>query len=306
MTTKALPPHASLRHLRHEAKSLMKAHQDGDPAVCGTLRLILRFAGAADAEILRSPVQLQEVQHALGREYGCKSWMELRKQVEAVNRALSPDNQCVLAYLRDIYEVSHACGTITYIWAGLTPDLLEGRFLREHRDVDGFTMNMLELRPQLAALYEERGYTVQFRDDFDMLNIWKDGQHATFNRLELDGETAMWHHTGKHGTLYFPVEWLDHTPRDFYGVSVFSAGFEFDYVLKTNIRMFHAEWTLRQQDYESLAYLERYMVKQQIDPESFLSRAWSYNPFWVKQGYPEYAMPTVARPLQPIVEKTAR
>ena len=78
---------------------------------------------------------------------------------------LSPHNQHYLTFLKDIYEVSKACATVTYIWGGFTIDILEGRFL--------------------------------------------------------------------------------------------------------------------------------------MDPEKFLRRVWSFNPFWAKRGYPAYAMPTVARPLLP-------
>ena len=68
MTAKALPPHANLRHLRLEAKSQLKAHRDGDTTVCATLRDIPRLAGKSDEEILRTPVQLQEVQASAGTE----------------------------------------------------------------------------------------------------------------------------------------------------------------------------------------------------------------------------------------------
>jgi hypothetical protein len=291
--------------VRREAKALLKRHRDGDAAVCSTLRHIPRLAGTSDTVILRASVHLQEVQHALAQVYGFRSWTELRRQLQAAYPTLSPGHQSILQYLRDISDVSQACATTTYIWGGLTPDLLEGRFVREHRGVDGFVVNMLALLPQLSAHYEARGYTVQFRDDFDMLGIWKDGRHATFNHLDIDGETALWRHIGREGTLYFPVEWLDQIPRIFYGVPVYCAGLEFDYVLKTNIRMLHAEWHLREQDQDALAYLQHVLAERHIDPEAFLSKAWSYNPFWVKQGYPEYAMPTVARPLQPIAAKDA-
>ena len=213
---------------------------------------------------------------------------------------LSAGNRGYLAFLRDITEVSAACETTTYIWGGFTVDLLEGHFVREHHDLDGFTLNLLDVLPEMMALYTARGYAAAFRDDIDMLTIRKDGLHASFNRLEIDGPIAMWRHIGDEGTVYFPVEWLDATPREFYGVHVYSAGLELDYALKTNIRMTHATWILREQDHVAIAALERMMAQRNLDPEDFLCHIWSFNPYWVKQGYPEYAMPTVARPLQPL------
>ncbi|NLG51938.1 MAG: hypothetical protein GX552_17670, partial [Chloroflexi bacterium] len=73
---------------------------------------------------------------------------------------LSPSNRVQLALLRDIYEVSHLCGTRTYIWAGLVRDIVSGHFLRDHGDVDGFTLNLWQLRDDLETLYRQRGYAV--------------------------------------------------------------------------------------------------------------------------------------------------
>lgn len=55
---------------------------------------------------------------------------------------LSDTNKRLLAILRDIYDVSTLCSTRTYVWADLVQDVLAGEFLREHRDVDGFTLNL--------------------------------------------------------------------------------------------------------------------------------------------------------------------
>ncbi|HEY3378086.1 MAG TPA: hypothetical protein VGL77_11395 [Armatimonadota bacterium] len=107
---------------------------------------------------------------------------------------ISANNQRYLTFMRDIYDVAQACATTTYIWGGFTLDIYNGRFLREHHDLDGFTQNLLDVLPESMALYERRGYTTEFRDDFDMLTIRRDGLHATFNRLEIAGETAMWRH----------------------------------------------------------------------------------------------------------------
>jgi len=49
---------------------------------------------------------------------------------------LSSHNQHYLTFLKDIYEVSNACATVTYIWGGFTIDILEGRFLRKHHDLE--------------------------------------------------------------------------------------------------------------------------------------------------------------------------
>ena len=76
-----LPPQPNLDHLRHQAKTLQKAHRDKDPEVCEVLRHLHRFRGAADEHILSSTVTLTDVQFALAMEYGFADWQELRDAV---------------------------------------------------------------------------------------------------------------------------------------------------------------------------------------------------------------------------------
>ncbi len=201
------------------------------------------------------------------------------------------DNIQILEFLSDITEVSTACGTTSYIWGGLTVDLYQGRFLRKHHDIDAFTLNLLDVRDEMMRLYQLRGYTTKFIERFDMMVIRRGGLHAAFNRLEVVGQLAMWRHIGNEGTVYFPTSWLDQRPRVFKGVSVYSAGIKLDYVFKTKIRMFNAQWCLREQDHMAIQQLEDIMQSEHIIPEQFLQQIWSYNPFWVKLGYPEYASP---------------
>jgi hypothetical protein len=205
-----------------------------------------------------------------------------------------------LQILKDIYDVSCECNSATYVWGGFTLDVLEGRFLRKHHDLDGFTLNLLDIRQEASRRYADRGYLIEYSEDFDILAISRDGYHAAFNRLEVDGETAMWRHIGNAGTVYFPARWLDPAPRDFCGVPVLLAGAEFDYVLKTNVGMLNPQWVLRDKDRAAVARLEEILATTGSEPEEFLRHVWSYNPFWARRGYPEYAMPTVARPLQPL------
>ena len=82
--SRVLPPHPRLDYLKHEAKALLHAHGNGEPAVCPTLRLLHRFRDSSDADILKASVALHEAQFALAMDYGFQSWDELRKHVEAI------------------------------------------------------------------------------------------------------------------------------------------------------------------------------------------------------------------------------
>ncbi len=76
---RVLPPEPSLDHLKNEAKSLLKGHKATDSSVCTTLRLLRRFADAA--EVLGSDLSLHEAQFALALDYGFRSWDDLRTHV---------------------------------------------------------------------------------------------------------------------------------------------------------------------------------------------------------------------------------
>ncbi|MDP6018164.1 MAG: hypothetical protein QGI32_18855, partial [Candidatus Latescibacteria bacterium] len=60
------------------------------------------------------------------------------------------------------------------------------------------------------------------------------------------------------------------------------------------------EWTGREKDRQAAEYLARKLAEAGISADDVLSRVWSYNPFWVRKGYSEYAMPAVASPLSPL------
>ena len=79
--TKSLPPEPSLKFLKLEAKSILKAHRKKAPPACDVLRNLHKFADLSEKEILAIPVNLQEVQYALAMEYGFKTWKELKDNV---------------------------------------------------------------------------------------------------------------------------------------------------------------------------------------------------------------------------------
>ncbi len=108
---------------------------------------------------------------------------------------LSERQKQQLQFLDDNYEISCMCSTKTYIWCGLVMDTLEGRFLREHKDIDGFTLNLLDSKGDMDAMFKERGYTTEFLTDIDMFRIHKDGYGTAFNRLEFNYETANNEHS---------------------------------------------------------------------------------------------------------------
>jgi len=204
---------------------------------------------------------------------------------------LSGSQRLGLQFLQDIYEVSSALSTRTTIWGGMVVDILCGKFLRDHHDIDGFVLNLLSVRTEMADMFSERGYTTSYQDEYDLLRIDKGDLHAAFNRLEIEGDLAMWRHVGDQGTVYFPAGWLDPTPRRFYGVRAHISGVRFEYAIKTNVHLLNPEWRLRDKDRAAIAILQAELHRRGFDERNVLAQIWSHTPYWVERGYPEYADP---------------
>jgi len=209
---------------------------------------------------------------------------------------ISGSNLCYLEMMRDIYEVSAACSTKTYIWGGFVIDIFEGKFLREHGDLDGFVENMMTVLKKLIFEYRNRGYHTEFRKDINMLIIRKGNQHAAFNSLDIDSTVAMWRHIGDQGTVYFPYSWLDNSPRSFYNVKVYTSGLYFEYGFRKIVHLLNPEWKEREKDRAAKEYLENRIKAEGIDSKTILKSIWSYNPFWIKKGYNPFDKPTLVWP----------
>ena len=84
----SLSPRPDLKQMKRQAQELLKAQQAGDRSVCPALRLLPRLSGMTDEEILSADVGLQEAQHALAKDYGFRTWTELKQHVEVTTDQL--------------------------------------------------------------------------------------------------------------------------------------------------------------------------------------------------------------------------
>jgi len=76
--TQQLPERANLEQLRKQAKSLLHAARNQELAALDRFRAVLALAGQPDSGSLA----LHNAQFVIAREYGFKSWNELRDYVE--------------------------------------------------------------------------------------------------------------------------------------------------------------------------------------------------------------------------------
>ncbi|HEX7122858.1 MAG TPA: ankyrin repeat domain-containing protein [Gemmatimonadaceae bacterium] len=79
-----LPDRPSLEHLKKEAKALLHAARDKDPAALQRLAAALpAFADKSPDQIADVDIALHDAQSAVARQYGFPSWNALRDEVEA-------------------------------------------------------------------------------------------------------------------------------------------------------------------------------------------------------------------------------
>ena len=215
--------------------------------------------------------------------------------IKEARRPKPGHQQACLQLLQDIYEVSTALAMRTYIWGGMVVDILCGEFLRVHHDIDGFTLNLSSVKTEMAALFSRKGYVTTYSDEYGMLKIRRGELHAALNQLEIDDDTAVWRHVGDQGTVAFPVDWLEATPHRFCGVNTYISGAKFEYAVKTNVHLLNPEWQLRDKDRDAIRFLSAELDRMGVDRVQVLSRIWSYTPYWVGRGYPEYERRITAR-----------
>ena len=82
--TEPLSEKPSLEFLKKKAKETVRAHREGDAAVCSVLRKLRRFRESSDEDILSQDLSLRDVQFAIAMQYGFESWMKLRKHILSV------------------------------------------------------------------------------------------------------------------------------------------------------------------------------------------------------------------------------
>lgn len=82
MTSQSLPERANLEQLRKQAKSLLHDARAKEPAALRRFRALPQLASKSDTELSDMPLALHDAQSVMAREYGFKSWNELREHVE--------------------------------------------------------------------------------------------------------------------------------------------------------------------------------------------------------------------------------
>jgi len=87
MPTRSLPEHANLGRLKRQAKELRHAHAAGNPSAAE--RIVAHHPGRrgqSPEAVLAAPLTVADAQLVIAREYGTRSWPQLRHDVETADR----------------------------------------------------------------------------------------------------------------------------------------------------------------------------------------------------------------------------
>lgn len=99
-----LPDRPDLDHLKRQAKDLLALYKRSDRSAVARIRNALPAAGSqSDAAIASFGLRLHDAQSCIAREYGFKSWTDLKQFVDIRTAANSDQASFVLAWLRLVY-----------------------------------------------------------------------------------------------------------------------------------------------------------------------------------------------------------
>src|SRR5215472_6791009 len=87
MTSQQLPERANLEQLKKQAKSLLHAAQAKETAALQRFQVLPALTRRSFVELAAMSLALHDAQSVIAREYGFKSWNELREHVQ--DRSLS-------------------------------------------------------------------------------------------------------------------------------------------------------------------------------------------------------------------------
>ena len=87
MPVRRLPSNPNLKHLKYQAKDLLKDHAARLPAAAQRIREFHpRLRGATDVEIFETRLRLSDAQLTIAREVGFPSWAKLKRHIEKPTR----------------------------------------------------------------------------------------------------------------------------------------------------------------------------------------------------------------------------
>ena len=169
--------------------------------------------------------------------------------------------QNLLETLKLINEISFNLNTKTYVWGGLTQDIYESKFLREHDDIDCLMMNRNKLDKKVEKLFMQKGWSVS--DMNGVLSIKKDSNKIHMGNVETINNDLV-KYTFYNGDVFisFPSTWLNKKPHSFYNLKVYTTTPEFKYAMRVYPIKLNPENEAREKDILPVEYFSKKLRKK--------------------------------------------
>ncbi len=167
----------------------------------------------------------------------------------------------ILSAMQQVEAFSTELHTTSWIWGGLSVDIYQGRFMREHGNLDYLTLHLHDLADPLARRFQDVGWQTRQLKKEDLKIDIQLGHIDIF-------KDVRWTHNGEAGPLYFPAEWLETQARCFYDVETHVVGPEFQYALLDHPELPNPAWKPRLKDLASRAQLKSIVENKGINVES--------------------------------------
>ena len=153
--SKRLPDRPTLRHLRNQAKRLLKAHRSGDPqALQRITKSHPRLGKLSPDEVLSHKFGLRSAQVVVAREYGFPSWPKLVTHVEGSEVQPAPAGREMGRDFPSLANVSLTEARVVDLWQE-NPDQFEVALRSDSDYVVRITIGKTEGLSLMIALLKE-------------------------------------------------------------------------------------------------------------------------------------------------------
>lgn len=161
----------------------------------------------------------------------------------------------LLNTMNTLNDVASALKTTVYIWGGLAQDIYEGRFLREHSDIDCLMLNRNTIQEELEKTFIQKGWSVV--DVNGVLSIKKDGSKIHLGNIEpLNDGLLKYTFFGGFAFIAFPKTWLKQKAVRFCGLNVLTTEPEFEYAMRAHSRKKDPTKEVREKDKIAMKFFE--------------------------------------------------
>lgn len=176
-----------------------------------------------------------------------------------------------LKAMSTVAAIARELDTRAYLWGGWLSDVLVGRVLREHSDIDYLTVDLRPLVDAFDARLAGQGWEARHALDDCLLAARREGIKLHLGHIHM-GTCVDWKHNGDRGSIRFPSDWLHEEPLDFYGLQVHVVEPELGYVLKTHPGLMNAGWEPRDKDRADLQVLQATLIEKRVDLDALASQ----------------------------------